>query len=56
MQFKMNFDLDETVKNFCRDFKRLGEIRVEDCGCDEGLSSWGVAVTMRDDIVVTDAR
>ncbi|XP_005112056.2 uncharacterized protein LOC101851691 [Aplysia californica] len=56
VRLKVNFDPDESARQFCRTFEKLGEIRVEDCNTDDGLSAWGVAVTARDDIIVVDCR
>ena len=56
VRLKVNFDTDEITRNFCRSFTQLGEVRVEDCSSDEGIGSWGVAVTSRDEIIVVDCR
>ncbi|KAH9514920.1 hypothetical protein Btru_021369 [Bulinus truncatus] len=55
-KWKVNFDVDKKVKTFNQDFDQLGEIRVDDGTTDDGISSWGVTVTSRDDIVVVDCR
>ncbi|CAL1544850.1 unnamed protein product [Lymnaea stagnalis] len=55
-RLKVHFDTDESVKVFSREFDKFGEIRVEDCNCDNGLSSWGVTVTSREEIIVVDCR
>lgn len=31
-------------------------LQVEDCNSDDGLSSWGVTCTSRDEIIVVDCR
>ncbi|XP_050416946.2 E3 ubiquitin-protein ligase TRIM71-like [Patella vulgata] len=53
---RVNFNIDKTTKYFSRDFKTLGEVEVEDCQVDEGLSAWGVTCTARDEIIVADCR
>ncbi|XP_076457439.1 E3 ubiquitin-protein ligase TRIM56-like [Babylonia areolata] len=54
--FRVNFMPDEPVKVFQRDFQTLGHIQIEDCNSDDGLSSWGVTCTSRDEIIVVDCR
>lgn len=56
VMFRVNFTPDDPVKLFQRDYKTLGHIQVEDCNSDEGLSSWGVTCTSRDEIIVVDCR
>ncbi|KAL8596217.1 hypothetical protein ACOMHN_021257 [Nucella lapillus] len=56
LMFRVNFMPDDAVKLFQRDLKTLGHIQVEDCNSDDGLSSWGVTCTSRDEIIVVDCR
>ena len=56
MLFRVNFAVDNSVKLFVRDFESLGDIQVEDCNSDEGLSSWGVCCTSKGEIIVADCR
>lgn len=55
IQIKVEFMPDEETLHFMDDFKSLGEVRV-DTGADEGMSSWGVACTSKEDIIVTDCK
>ncbi|XP_071115766.1 E3 ubiquitin-protein ligase TRIM56-like [Haliotis cracherodii] len=56
MMVRVNFAVTDPVKLFNRDFEELGEIQIEDCNSDEGLSSWGVACTSKGEIIVADCR
>nr|KAG5692565.1 hypothetical protein BaRGS_024125 [Batillaria attramentaria] len=56
LMFRVNFMPDDAVKLFQRDYESLGHIQVEDCNSDDGLSSWGVTCTSRDEIIVVDCR
>ena len=55
VQIKVEFVPNGETLQFMDDFKSLGTVRI-DTGADEGLSSWGVACTSREDIVVTDCK
>ena len=55
IQIKVEFLPNEETLQFLDDFKSLGDARV-DTGADEGMSSWGVACTSREDIIVTDCK
>ncbi|KAK7106051.1 E3 ubiquitin-protein ligase TRIM56-like [Littorina saxatilis] len=56
MMFRVNFMPDDAIKVFQRDYTTLGYVQVEDCNSDDGLSSWGVTCTSRDEIIVVDCR
>ncbi|PVD27658.1 hypothetical protein C0Q70_12825 [Pomacea canaliculata] len=56
LMFRVNFMPDDVIKVFQRDYQTMGHVQVEDCNSDDGLSSWGVTCTSRDEIIVVDCR
>ncbi|OWF47239.1 tripartite motif-containing protein 2-like [Mizuhopecten yessoensis] len=53
---KLDFEVNETMEKFVKEFEKVGEVTLDEGGSTEGLSSWGVTCTSTEDIIVTDCK
>lgn len=53
LKVRVEFMPEDSYLKYLDEIKSIGELHI-DTGIDEGISSWGVTCTTRDDIIVTD--